>query len=386
MSCMKGSHSGTGPDSKTLSRRDFMTGAAAALLSARTSLPRALLTSRSALPQHAATTRPRVAPTFGAMIEPEDIKDSAARQIILDSCRAVVMASGVFWSSMEPKPGVLEFGRSDAVLEFASANNMSVRGHHLVSHTALPNWLLSGIDASNALPLLLGHVTTLVSHFQGRIDYWDVLNEPVRPIDHMPDMLRDSVWLRMCGPDFMAAVFREARRLDPHAKLGCNEFGIEDDSAASDVKRAAVLALLRRFTRDGVPIDYLGIESHLNGRQSFSDARIGQFIRDVRGLGLEVLITELDVDDRVFPVDYEQRDADVADVYRRFLDVALKATDVSVVTTWGLSDRQSWPQQQTPRPDGQLQRSLPFDDALKPKPAWQVLLDEGWAQQVRGGS
>ena len=73
------------------------------------------------------------------------------------------------------------------------------------------------------------------------------------------------------------------------------------------------------------------------------------------------------------PADEGPRDAAVADVYRRYLDVALSHRAVKAVMTFGLTDRYTWLQEDMPREDGAARRPLPFDENLRPKPAYRAL-------------
>jgi endo-1,4-beta-xylanase len=82
------------------------------------------------------------------------------------------------------------------------------------------------------------------------------------------------------------------------------------------------------------------------------------------------MITELDVLDDGLRADPTIRDAGVADIYRRYLDVALDEPAVKVLMTFGLSDRYTWLQEDFPRKDRAPRRPLPFDADLQPKPAY----------------
>ncbi len=117
---------------------------------------------------------------------------------------------------------------------------------------------------------------------------------------------RKSPWLDMVGDDYIEIAFRAAREADPAALLTYNEYGIELDNYESDNKRQQVLLLLRRLKARNVPIDALGIQSHLpaealNG-QTPGYIGLAHFILQVREMGLQVFITEMDVSDaaRVF--------------------------------------------------------------------------------------
>lgn len=75
------------------------------------------------------------------------------------------------------------------------------------------------------------------------------------------------------------------------------------------------------------------------------------------------------------PGDAAARDRQVAEIYRRFLDVVLDERAVKLVNTWGLSDRHTSKSFLAARPDGDPVRPLPFDGLLAAKPAAQAMLD-----------
>ena len=321
---------------------------------------------------------------FGSMVTPEDIAaDIRIRDLAAAYCDAIVVAGGVFWSSVEKSRGHYDFRRCDRVAQFGVQNGMVMRAHTLVSHTSWPLWLVRTITPNTAESLLTNHVTNLVNHFHGIVRYWDVLNEVIKVEDGRQDMLRNSLWLQNAGPGYLDAALVAAREADRGVFLGYNEWGLEDDGSVATKKRSGALALLRRLIASGTPIDYLGVQGHLKGGQTYSDRQLGTFLRAVEDLGLRILITELDVDDSAFPSDIATRDSLVADTYSRFLDVVLRNSTPDMITVWGLSDRDSWPQYTHPRPDGLLQRSLPFDESLQRKPAWDVLVRSGIAHSVR---
>jgi endo-1,4-beta-xylanase len=228
---------------------------------------------------------------------------------------------------------------------------------------------------------MLQRVTDMVSRYRGRIDSWDVVNEPVNPGDDRADHLRADVFLRQIGPEYLGLAHHTARATDPDAHLVLNECGVEYDTPDMDRKRAAVLDVLENMRKRQTPIDALGIQAHLSvGRYPFSETKLREYLRRAAAMGLEIQITELDCTDELAPPDIAARDRMVADEYRRFLDVALDEPAVKMVMTWGLSDRYSWivrheDNAEERRTDGTEERPLPFDRDLQRKPAWYALAE-----------
>src|SRR5262249_23143580 len=216
--------------------------------------------------------------------------------------------------------------------------------------------------------------------YRGLVHSWDVVNEPIEPKDGRSDGLRNGVFLETLGPDYLDLVYRAARETDPTARLVVNEYDIEPDTPEQESRRAPLLSLVERMRRSGTPVDAVGIQAHLScdGGPPFSASRLRRFLADLADLGLTIQITELDVTDENAPADPVVRDRLVADTYSRFLDAALDETAVKMVVTWGLSDRHSWivrreTNESKWRSDSIPSRPLPFDAALKPKPAYEAI-------------
>jgi endo-1,4-beta-xylanase len=87
------------------------------------------------------------------------------------------------------------------------------------------------------------------------------------------------------------------------------------------------------------------------------------------------VISEMDVLDDGLPPAIKPRDRGVADVYHRFLSTSLEEPAVIAVIQYGLSDRWTEENDDNPRPDGVSRRPCPFDENLKPKPAFYAIDD-----------
>jgi endo-1,4-beta-xylanase len=120
-----------------------------------------------------------------------------------------------------------------------------------------------------------------------------------------------------------------------------------------------------------VPIDAVGVQSHLTAGDA-PGAGLVHFVRELREMGLQVFITEMDVNDRKLPESVPERDAAVAQTYRDYLTMMLAEPNVNTVLTWGITDRDTWLNglAHASRPDGKPERPLPFDYDYSPTPAF----------------
>jgi len=311
---------------------------------------------------------------YGAAVIPSllDVEGIAAgssrdryTQLVQAQAGILVAENAMKWAALRPSPDTFDFSQGDRLLRFADLAGQSVRGHNLCWHQGLPSWFKATATRDNARQLLVQHIQIVAGHFRGRLHSWDVVNEAVDPADDRPDGLRRSPWLELVGPP------------DPEARLTYNDYGIELDTPEQTAKRGQVLLLVRRLRARGVPIHAVGVQSHLQADGPQPGAGLLGFIRECARLGLEVLVTEMDVNTRGISGGPEAQDAAVAQVYRAYLGMVLAEPNVSSALTWGITSAHSWLNETREpwahRPDGARQRPLPFDDDLKPTAAFWAL-------------
>ncbi len=300
-------------------------------------------------------------------------------QTVLDQAGILVAENAMKWSSLRPSPAGFDFAASDRLFEFARISGKQVRGHNLCWHQQLPSWFASVATRDNAASLLTQHIQRVAGRYAGRVQSWDVVNEAVNPLDGRPDGLRDSPWLRFIGPEYIELAFRTAAQADPQARLTYNDYDIELDTPDQEVKRGQVLLLLRRLHARGVPVNAVGIQSHLQATGPLPGMGLVEFIRQVASMGMEVYITEMDINTHAVPGDNAAQDDAVADVYRHYLRLVLPEPNVKAALTWGITDAHTWLNQTRKasfeRPDGAPQRPLPFDDHYQPVKAFYAMRD-----------
>ncbi|MBD2180979.1 endo-1,4-beta-xylanase [Planktothrix sp. FACHB-1355] len=289
-------------------------------------------------------------------------------------CGILVPEGMLKMKGLRPTPTTFNFTRSDWLLDYTQKHNMLFRGHTLVWHNLLPDWFKETVNAQNAEKIMVDHIKGVAGRYAGKMHSWDVVNEAVYPWDGRSDGLRNSPWLDFLGPDYIEIAFRAAAEADPNALLVYNDNRVQYDTREGETMRTVIFKLLERLKSKGVPVQALGIQSHLWGDEvRFNPEKYRKFLSDVASLGLKILITELDVTDLNLPQDEAERDRIVAKTYEDYLSVVLDEPAVVAVLNWGLSDRHTWLSELRARPDGSPVRPLPFDRDLKPKLAWNAI-------------
>ena len=282
------------------------------------------------------------------------------------------------WIVLHPEQNTYDFGPGDELLAFGLAHGMRVRGHNLCWDQYNPDWLTSmSTSAPDTLAALLhDHISSVVSHYKGRVFAWDVVNEAVSDAATGTNVaMKDSIWYNMPGiglpgTGYVEKAFQWAHQADPDALLFYNEYDIYTPSPKAD----AVYAMLSDFVKRGVPVDGLGMEMHL-GLGTYPDsAGLAQTISRFTSLGLQVHITEMDV---ALPVDAMSVATSSnlqfqAQEYARILGVCLANSGCTAFQTWGFTDKRSW----IPASYPGLGDALLFDQTYQAKPAFYSLLDE----------
>lgn len=280
------------------------------------------------------------------------------------------------WIVNHPAAGTYNFEPGDEILSFAQAHQMKVRGHNLCWGVANPQWLtdLAATNPSALSQQLHDHIFAVMTHYKGAVFAWDVVNEAIDDqATSSGTRMKDSIWynqpgIGLSGTGFVEQAFRWAREADPAALLFYNEYLVYGPSP----KFSAMYNMLSDFVARGVPIDGVGLQLHIgaNGWPD-SDGLTGA-IQQITALGLQVHITELDVE---LPVDSAGVAAapDLAAqaaTYARILNVCLQNPRCTAFQTWGFSDKHSW----VPGSNPGMGAALPFDMNYGPKPAFTSLL------------
>ena len=295
--------------------------------------------SSTAAAQHTptgATLRQLAKPTgvrIGTAVDTSALADDATyRTLVAQQFNSVTPENVMKWEVVQPGRSRYDFTQADKLVAFARANKQKVRGHTLVWHNQLPNWLTTGTWTKNELrSILREHIRTEVGHFRGKVWAWDVVNEAFNE----DGTLRDSLWLRTLGPSYIADSFRWAHQADPKAILFYNDYNTEGRNEKSD----AVYALVKKLRTDGVPIQGYGVQGHLSTEYDLPEDMPGNLRRFGR-LGLRTAVTEADV--RItLPVSAAERLAQSAG-YSYMLQSCLLERSCISFTVWGFTDKYSW--------------------------------------------
>jgi endo-1,4-beta-xylanase len=245
------------------------------------------------------------------------------------------------FATIHPGVNTYDFSGGDALVSFAQAHTMAVRGHTLVWHNQVPVWVTSGhFNSSQLSTILQGHITTVMSHYAGRVYAWDVANEAFNDDGSM----RSTLWYDQpgigsagMGTKYIEQALNWARAADPNAKLFYNDYNAE----AMDAKSDAIYSMAQDFKNRGVPLDGIGFQFHID--LTFDDpttlASVASNFQRFAALGLDVHITELDI--RLSDSSAASLNAQ-AKLYGEIAAICVQQPACKLFQTWGFTDKYSW--------------------------------------------
>jgi endo-1,4-beta-xylanase len=313
---------------------------------------------------------------FGTAVIPFDLDTPEYAAVLAEQFSVVTPGNEMKWQVVEPQQGVYDWSGADRLVKFAEQHGQLVRGHTLLWHNQLPDWLTAGvangtISKTELASLLKQHIFTEVTRYRGRIWQWDVANEFFT--DSNPSKLDPTNWwIVNLGPDIIPQAFRWAHEADPHALLFYNDYNIAGEDG-TNAKSDAAFAWLKQMKQQGVPIHGVGDQGHLDTQFGFPTQMADNFKR-FASIGLKVAVTEADV--RTFvdgpttqvPTDHLGNFAQPY-FFDQMLKAALSLPECISFTVWGFGDADSWiPGFFT----GEGFATL-YDVNLNPKPAYFAL-------------
>jgi endo-1,4-beta-xylanase len=239
-----------------------------------------------------------------------------------------------------------------------------------------PQWLRDGgYSTAKRVSFAQQFVTATMTRYRGQIKAWQVFNEPVwATVYGSPEQ---RFWQDSLGADFdhfVAEAFHWARAADPSATLLLTDYVNE----GRDLQvTQSFYNLVEELVAGGTPLDAVGIETHFHweydnpaANPQFSPQVFADWIGKYQQLGVEVWITEFDVDMTGFVGTKQAEFAVQAQWYRDYLQAALDH-GVTNFTIFGLTDNTSW-YNLTGRPNAS---ALILNSDFTPKPAYFAVRD-----------
>ncbi len=305
--------------------------------------------------------------------------DPKMRDILIRECNIIVPENELkMYVTHNRDADSYNFAPADDMLAWASENHMAMRGHNLIwaRDEYTPMWLnrydFGDKPKVKAEAMIRDYIAKVCDHYGDRLTSWDVVNEAVDP---KTGQLRSSVFTRILGPDALRIAYSATREHLPKTQLVYNDYMSWE--TGNETHCSGVLNILNWLHKNNCPIDALGVQSHIGngfGLTTGQPRAWKAFLDEAVAMGLDLLITEFDVDDQTIPsADITVRDQQVAATARQYLDQMLDYKQLKDVLMWGMQDHYCWLQTFTPRADKAPLRPTPYDDHYQPKPLREAI-------------
>lgn len=285
--------------------------------------------------------------------------------IIASNFNFVVAENCMKCEVIHPQEGVYDFTLADQFVNKAKAAGLKVLGHCLIWHSQCAPWF--HFDKNGKLvskevlkKRMREHIYTIVSHFKGRVDAWDVVNEGFED-DGTP---RKSLFWQILGTDYIPLAFQYAHEADPNVELYYNDFSMNKPTKVEGVCR-----FFRPLIAQGLPITAIGMQGHMILEDNVDNSVIKQYdhsIQTIAATGVKTFFSELDLS--ALPNPYGFSGANISDkfAYRPEMDPFTKGLtpekekeigdfwvdfykmlithrkDIMRVNFWCLNDGNSW--------------------------------------------
>jgi len=229
---------------------------------------------------------------------------------------------GFYWRWYESERGKPQYDYTDQVVHWCREREIQMKGHPLLwgNQSGTPPWS----DGQPSPEIQRQRVVDIMQRYQGRITFWEVVNEP----SHLPELKIDQP-------------YRWAREADPEAYLIVNDYHVLADGCPG------FYDLLKGATQNGVPFDGIGIQAHEPRTMRFPLDRVQEILDQYASFGKELHITEYTptsggkniTDSHREGIWDEEAQADYA---VKFYRVCFAHPAMRAITWWDLSDQRSW--------------------------------------------
>ena len=234
--------------------------------------------------------------------------------------------------------------------------------------------------------MLKARITRIAKGYKGRIDIWDVVNEPTHTVNWQTVMKNPYEMRYKSRPiaeiaDWIEKCYRWSNEANPEAELVINEY----ETIVSDFildTRERFYELIKELLKRGTPLHGVGLQAHEPRSEWYSPEEYWKTLDYYSQLGLPLHLTEFVAESSNERIKgWKEGIWDLqaqADFAEQFYRLSFGHPNVKSINWWGLSDRYIWQE----RPQAGL-----IDEKYDPKPVYdslQKLIKQEWMTNLTG--
>jgi len=267
-----------------------------------------------------------------------------------------------YWWTYEARKGRPMDDRTDEIVRWCKAHDVTTKGHPLAWNYVDPPWLTG--TSEEVMELQFERVGRCAQRFKGDIDIWDVVNEATHydreELKKRSPRLTEAI-AKMGVGEYVRKAFAVARKANPQATLLINDY-----RTGRDYQDKVIAELV---DKDGKALyDVIGVQSHMHGGP-WRAAQTWDVCERFSKYGKPLHFTETTVvsgpkRDSVWattPEGEQQQAKAVAEFYT----VLFSHPAVEAITWWDFTDQGAW----QAAPAGLVRNDM------TPKPAYERLHD-----------
>jgi endo-1,4-beta-xylanase len=286
-----------------------------------------------------------------------------------------------YWASYERVPGQPQWQRNQAAMDWAIENGITLKGHPLgwTSPSGTPRWLL-GLPPETATDLYRARIQNNVIGYKGKIDIWDVVNEPVNTVPWDVAMRdkdnNNNLRYNVTGygtddfADWVELSYKWAHEANPDGDYILNEYF----TLAIPEIRDRFYDLIKELRRRNAPISGIGIQGHEPREMWFSPVEMYRTFDLYSEFGLPLHITEFIPQSAGKAItgwrEGTWNEENQAEFAEQFYTLAFGHPSMASITWWAFTDRNVW-----------LEGGGLLDREYNPKPVYnrlRRLIKEEW--------
>lgn len=238
--------------------------------------------------------------------------------IIVNNFNWVVAENCMKCEVIHPEQNRYDFTLADEFVSKAQAANLKILGHCLIWHSQCAPWFhVDGegnlVSADTLKARMKEHITTVMTHFKGKVSAWDVCNECFED----DGSLRNSLFYQILGEDFIKLAFEYAHEADPDVELYYNDYSMNKPT-----KVESVCKFFEPLVKNGLPLTAINMQGHVileDGAEQII-AGYDHSIATIEAIGVKTGFSELDLS--VLPNPFGFSGANISDkfAYRPEMD------------------------------------------------------------------
>ena len=274
-----------------------------------------------------------------------------------------------YWKTLEPEEGKPRYEASspyeyrrppaDPVVEFCESKGIDMNGHAIIygmRRWGHPEWMPE--DRKKMEEYFEKHIRELAERYEGRIQRWDVVNEPTDQANRgiMPDdyTYKSFLWAMKYFPDSV-------------------KFNINDSDMKWDMTLyRRYLEIVRNLIDRGIRIDYVGLQMHIfnpeqsreiaKGADILTPEKIYERLNYMSEVEKPLHVSEVTIS---APDDTEEGKGIQAEIARNLYRLWFSHPNVMGITWWNVVDGGAAP--------GEPSISGIYNKEMNPKPVYNAL-------------